>query len=264
MESDPLCYKGKLRIGTAMALVAASDSLRKRLAEVDVPFLVQHGDADRVVAAEGSRVLHCLAVSADKTIEVYAGASHNLMHEIPETLSTVRGHFVAWLEARTLAAGGNPPATAESAEHTLAPGSSLASRSAAANAANAASLLLRRTTSSVPPETLLFAAAAIAALRASTGGPPSQGFFSPSASSLPEAELPLGGGAGEGSWSGSPKSVLPGHDGGLAGAHRRDFAASRSASWMLELRRTSSGISAATLLAHAAAVAEGRGRLGRA
>lgn len=269
MMADPLCYKGKLRIGTALALVAASESLRKRLGEVDVPFLVQHGDADKVVAVEGSRRLFRQAASADKQIKIYEGASHNLMHELPDTMEAIRGDFLAWLDER-MAAAGRASSSSDGASDAV-PGALAAlgaSRGAAAAAANAASLLLRRATSSVPPETLAIAAAAIAALRTATSVAPTQGSSSSSTSS--------GGSSSVWDRASPKKAGFEKHHQqqqpfaeGATGAEEQEAALKKLgpepglSGWMLELRRTSSGVSAATLLAHAALMAEGHGRRSR-
>jgi hypothetical protein len=255
-----------------MALVAASESLRKRLGEIDVPFLVQHGDADRVVAVEGSIQLQKQATSADKAIRIYEGGSHNLMHELPDTLSTVRADFLSWIGERAVAAGGAAPRPSEIDDATAPLAFASKGAAAAAAAASAASLLLlRRATSSVAPETIAFAAAALAAFRAAASIAPPQSNFGPSTDSSsaglwdrrdsPPKAAPAAPPSGAALFF--PKADEDAHaSAALAGLSL--LSAEEARGWKLEIRRTSSAISAATLLAYAAAVGEGRGRLGRA
>ena len=63
-----------MRVGTGMALRRASATLQRALQEVEVPFLVQHGSADQVVAPQGSEQLFRAARSADKTLQLFPGA----------------------------------------------------------------------------------------------------------------------------------------------------------------------------------------------
>ena len=97
--SDRLCYSGRLRVGTGVALLRASASLAAKLGEWNVPLLLQHGLDDKLVAPHGSRELLAAAASADKTLIEYQ-AGHNLLAE-PGTLHAVRRDYLQWLEART-------------------------------------------------------------------------------------------------------------------------------------------------------------------
>lgn len=96
--ADELCYSGRLRVGTGLALLRASASLAARLSDWDVPLLLQHGLDDAVVAPHGSRELLAAASSADKTLIEYQ-AGHNLLAE-PATLHAVRRDYLQWLETR--------------------------------------------------------------------------------------------------------------------------------------------------------------------
>ena len=70
---------------------------RAEAPNLTVPFLVMHGTADRLTDPEGSRELHRLASSPDKTLKLYDGLVHNLLRE-PEG-PTVFADVSAWLEA---------------------------------------------------------------------------------------------------------------------------------------------------------------------
>jgi alpha-beta hydrolase superfamily lysophospholipase len=47
-KSDPLFYSGKLRVATGLSLLAQADYTEQNLENMAVPFLLQHGTADRV------------------------------------------------------------------------------------------------------------------------------------------------------------------------------------------------------------------------
>jgi alpha-beta hydrolase superfamily lysophospholipase len=100
MQRDELVYTGRLRLGTAMALDSGATSLAKSLHQLSIPFLVQHGSADALVAFSGSELLAERAASIDKQLLRYEGASHNLLSEEPMTLHAVRSDYLAWLDAR--------------------------------------------------------------------------------------------------------------------------------------------------------------------
>jgi alpha-beta hydrolase superfamily lysophospholipase len=100
MVADPLSYSGRLRVGTALALHRAAKHATSRLPELRIPFLVQHGDSDPLVALAGSQLLAATARAVDKQLAVYAGAGHNLQNEAPATLESVRRDYLEWIEAR--------------------------------------------------------------------------------------------------------------------------------------------------------------------
>jgi len=100
MVADPLSYSGRMRVGTALALHRAAKVAAARLGELSIPFLVQHGDEDPLVALEGSLLLAAKARAADKRLAVYEHAGHNLQNEAPDTLARVRGDYIDWMESR--------------------------------------------------------------------------------------------------------------------------------------------------------------------
>jgi alpha-beta hydrolase superfamily lysophospholipase len=100
MVADPLSYSGSMRVGTALALHRAAKVAAARLGELSIPFLVQHGDEDPLVALEGSLLLAAKARAADKRLAVYEHAGHNLQNEAPDTLARVRGDYIDWMESR--------------------------------------------------------------------------------------------------------------------------------------------------------------------
>lgn len=95
-QADPLVYGGKIgaRLGKefmdAMA-VAQADAPKIRL-----PLLIQHGEADRLTAPEGSRFLFANVASIDKRLEIYPGLFHEIYNE-PER-DAVLDDLIDWYD----------------------------------------------------------------------------------------------------------------------------------------------------------------------
>ena len=99
-ESDPKRYTGKLRLGTASALLSLSEQLEGQLGSVIVPFLALHGTADTVVDVTSSRRLVAHSRSQDKRLVEFEGARHTLLAELPPRRAEVLLHVTEWLRER--------------------------------------------------------------------------------------------------------------------------------------------------------------------
>lgn len=97
-KQDPLIYHGNGPARTAKELLKAIANIEEKMAEVTVPFIALHGDKDVITNPEGSRELFKTAKSTDKSIKIYAGLFHDLLHE-PEK-DRVYGDMVVWLNER--------------------------------------------------------------------------------------------------------------------------------------------------------------------
>jgi alpha-beta hydrolase superfamily lysophospholipase len=98
MERDPLIYEGKGPARTAAELLRAMAAIGERMEEVTPPLLVLHGSADRITNPEGSKELVRRARSKDKTLIIYEGYYHDLLHEPPPRHPAA--DLRDWLEAR--------------------------------------------------------------------------------------------------------------------------------------------------------------------
>ncbi|KAJ4848164.1 hypothetical protein Tsubulata_034125 [Turnera subulata] len=102
VRKNPYCYKGRPRLKTGYELLRVSLDLEKRLEEVSLPFLVLHGEDDRVTDKSVSKQLYTTASSTDKTIKLYPGMWHGLLYgETPENIDLVFTDIIDWLESRT-------------------------------------------------------------------------------------------------------------------------------------------------------------------
>ncbi|WZZ40208.1 hypothetical protein YC2023_036467 [Brassica napus] len=101
VRENPYCYKGRPRLKTAYELLRVSTDLEKRLNEVSLPFLVLHGEDDKVTDKAVSRELYETASSSDKTFKLYPGMWHGLLYgETPENIEIVFADIIGWLDKR--------------------------------------------------------------------------------------------------------------------------------------------------------------------
>jgi acylglycerol lipase len=95
---DPLVYQEAAPARTAKELLHAIDEIDHHMEDVAVPLLLLHGEADRVTTPSGSKELYARASSTDKTIHVYQGLFHDLLHE-PERAGLTHV-IVSWVAKR--------------------------------------------------------------------------------------------------------------------------------------------------------------------
>jgi alpha-beta hydrolase superfamily lysophospholipase len=99
MGSDPLIYQGAAPVKTAKALLGAMSDIDDSMEKLNVPVLLLHGTKDKLTNPDGSRDLNRRAASKDKSLKIYDGYYHDLLHE-PEH-AKVAEDIRAWLDART-------------------------------------------------------------------------------------------------------------------------------------------------------------------
>jgi acylglycerol lipase len=98
MATDPMIEDGAAPARTAAELIAARERLQPREGEVRAPLLVLHGSDDKVCNPDGSKEFVRRAGSQDRTLIVYDGFYHDLLHE-PDH-SGVLADIVNWIDAR--------------------------------------------------------------------------------------------------------------------------------------------------------------------
>ncbi|HZS35684.1 MAG TPA: alpha/beta hydrolase [Polyangia bacterium] len=103
MARDPVIYQGAGPARTAAELLAAIERIQQSMDRLALPFLVLHGTADVVTNPDGSKELFRRAASRDKTIKIYAGYYHDLLHEPGG--AKVAADILDWLDARVTATG---------------------------------------------------------------------------------------------------------------------------------------------------------------
>ena len=98
-KADPLVDPGNGPARTARELLGAISFIGDHMEEVEAPLLVMHGGADAITPPEGSRELVKRSRSADKTLKIYDGLFHDLLHE-PEK-EQVMNDISGWLDAHS-------------------------------------------------------------------------------------------------------------------------------------------------------------------
>jgi alpha-beta hydrolase superfamily lysophospholipase len=86
MENDSLIYKDKATARTAGEILRASDELRKRATDLNVPLLVLLGSDDQISDPAPARALEEKAATSDKKLQTYEGLSHALFQGSGRTL----------------------------------------------------------------------------------------------------------------------------------------------------------------------------------
>lgn len=97
-DEDPLVYRGKIRARTGAELLAMMQRLQGELKLIIVPMLALHGDADRLIDPDSSRLLYEEVGSEDKTLKLYPGFCHEVLNEPGR--QPVLKDIQDWLEAR--------------------------------------------------------------------------------------------------------------------------------------------------------------------
>ncbi|HVU10228.1 MAG TPA: alpha/beta fold hydrolase, partial [Phototrophicaceae bacterium] len=95
-ESDPLTYKGLMRVRLGVELNNMARAVRERLSELHQPILILHGAQDRLVNPSGSQFAYDHVASSDKTLRLYPNMRHEIMNEIGK--EAVLDEIVAWLD----------------------------------------------------------------------------------------------------------------------------------------------------------------------
>lgn len=96
--SDPLNYIQPIPARTAHEVYQMMQSIQSKAASFELPVLVVHGTADGLTNPKGSELFMEKAQSEDKTLKLFPGGYHELIHDIDseETIQTV----VEWIEKR--------------------------------------------------------------------------------------------------------------------------------------------------------------------
>ncbi|OQS00120.1 lipase [Thraustotheca clavata] len=99
-DVDPNFYRGRLRIGTAYAMMQASIFMQENSSGITLPFLLIHGTADRVCAYDGSERFFAKASSTDKKLFAIPNGQHNLLQEEEQYKQLYLDTISNWIETR--------------------------------------------------------------------------------------------------------------------------------------------------------------------
>ncbi len=97
-RDDPLIYHGKVRARLGFEILRTGPYVMGRAHNIELPVLIQHGTADKLASVAGVEALFDAVGSADKTLELYRGAYHEILNDPGK--EEVIDDLVAWLNAR--------------------------------------------------------------------------------------------------------------------------------------------------------------------
>ncbi|PWZ02965.1 alpha/beta-hydrolase [Testicularia cyperi] len=83
-ETDPMTYKGKVRISTGLAILDGIDDLAAKAHLIQCPIAIHHGENDRVTDPKGSlSFFERISTKPDqKTIKIWPGYEHVMMKHV--------------------------------------------------------------------------------------------------------------------------------------------------------------------------------------
>ncbi|MDO8862781.1 lysophospholipase [Haliea sp. E1-2-M8] len=97
-QADPLVHHGKVSARLVAELFATMAQVNARRAEITLPLLLLHGEADVMTAPAGSQAFSAGVGSADNSLRLYPGLYHEIFNE-PERLQ-VLADLDQWLQQR--------------------------------------------------------------------------------------------------------------------------------------------------------------------
>jgi alpha-beta hydrolase superfamily lysophospholipase len=95
-ENDPLISRTRLTPRIIHAMIYESRHVLEQLPSLNLPFLIMHGTADRLVPPVGSQLIYDAVSNPDKTLKWYDGLYHEICNE-PEQ-EQVFADIVSWLD----------------------------------------------------------------------------------------------------------------------------------------------------------------------
>jgi alpha-beta hydrolase superfamily lysophospholipase len=98
-REDPLVHHGRLSARLITELFRYMSIIQSRAAEVTLPLLLLHGEADSMASPQGSKLFYERAGSQDKTLKIYPGLYHEILNE-PEK-EEVYAEILNWLNDHT-------------------------------------------------------------------------------------------------------------------------------------------------------------------
>jgi acylglycerol lipase len=105
MDADPLVSQPAAPARTAAGLVDGISAIWEGAHALTMPVLALHGTKDKLNAPAGSRLFVERIPSTDKTLRIYDGYYHDLLHEPGG--DAVEADVIAWIDAHA----GGPPVT---------------------------------------------------------------------------------------------------------------------------------------------------------
>jgi len=100
MLKDELRWTGGCKVMLLLAFVYCLDDNINQLTDVTTPFLLVHGDDDKLCNPIGSELLYRRSKVSDKSLKIFPGAKHQLFLELESTRNQVFSEIENWIERR--------------------------------------------------------------------------------------------------------------------------------------------------------------------
>ncbi|MBN7812580.1 lysophospholipase [Algoriphagus sp. H41] len=97
-KADPLNCQQNIPARTGTELYHQMKYVQQHAGEFSLPLLILHGTADRLTNPKGSELLFSGAKSSDKTLELFEGGYHELIHDLEA--ERYRGLILDWIQSR--------------------------------------------------------------------------------------------------------------------------------------------------------------------
>ena len=97
-KADPFIYRGKMPARTGSEIVRGLKKIRGCMETIQTRLFIVHGGDDRIAPIAGSHELMARVGSKDKTLSVYDGLYHEVLHEIKR--DQVTQDIIAWMDKR--------------------------------------------------------------------------------------------------------------------------------------------------------------------
>ncbi|XP_029362822.1 monoglyceride lipase [Echeneis naucrates] len=99
-DADKLNFHGGLRVSFGIQLMGAAARIEREIPSISWPFLLLHGDADKLCDIRGSKMMYENAPSSDKGFKIYEGGYHALHNDLPEVAESVLKEVTTWITER--------------------------------------------------------------------------------------------------------------------------------------------------------------------
>ena len=99
-RTDPLVDHNGVKLRFVMVFSDTVEKIKQLIPSIQWPFLVIHGDDDKLTYIGGSQFLEKEAKSKDKEIKIYKGLKHEMLNEVKEEADKVMSDIVEWLRQR--------------------------------------------------------------------------------------------------------------------------------------------------------------------
>jgi alpha-beta hydrolase superfamily lysophospholipase len=98
MNDDPLIAGEVQPTQTVAEMARADERLKREFPRITLPLLILHGTLDKVTRPSGSQLFYDTVGSADKTLKLYEGYYHDLLHDVDK--DRVLDDITDWIDAR--------------------------------------------------------------------------------------------------------------------------------------------------------------------